>query len=93
MSAFDNYVSSTFADMKYGLAAVGHSVAWDVSDSYQEILLGGASISPADGLASPIGTATPEAEAGSACVDASYTDVTPPETLALPPPEIDLDVA
>jgi hypothetical protein len=90
---FDDYFASTLAGMREGVGDVGRSAIADIGDSYQEVLLGNASISPADGLTGTMETVTTEADIGPAYVDASYTDVTPAELPALSPPDADIDIA
>ena len=76
MSAFGDYAAATLAGMRQGAAAVGRNAVADIGDSYQEVLMAHARISPADGL-----TPTPESAAQEQAPEptAPAADISPPE--------------
>ncbi len=59
---FNAYAASQLDGMKAGAADVGRSAIADIGDSYQEILMQNASISPPDGLTGTMENVTTEAE-------------------------------
>ncbi len=87
MSGFDEYAADQLAGMQAGIADVGRAAYTDIADSYQQVLMGHASITPADGLTGTMETTSYQVE--------PVQDPVPLEPYPEPPaptPGIDVDM-
>ena len=62
MSGFNEYAANTLNGMKAGAGDVGRHAIADIGDSYQEVLMSHASVSPPEGLTGSMEQVTVEVD-------------------------------